>query len=246
MQEYWESIQYCNELPELLETIDDAIDKNTALGYLVTEEGIDLVTAYIAENPDLLDILGNRTRLASSEDTSGDYLAKCALTISARTNFDVDSPDSMCQDLTTSRTDLPSQTVKDYLEYCESCEGVDFFLVAEEDKVKATYCFAFLLIQSRRSDAPDSTNCFNTLYSDSQKRDTLTNEGVNVCTMSDNDCKDKVKRYIEKNAKPIGIIVFVEVFFMYVILFVTQKAIIIFRDEDDVDDDGADDDEDDE
>merc|ERR1711907_116983 len=93
------------------------------------------------------------------------------------------------------------------------------------------------------SSGSSGETCCTTLQGDSTKRALLANAGVNVCKMTDEDCKSKVKRYIEKNASPIGIIIFIEVVFMYVVVYITQKAIKIFKDDDGEEDEDDDDDE---
>jgi hypothetical protein len=145
-------------------------------------------------------------------------------------------------------------TADNFLEYCEACNGVDFIDYSAGSTSK---CLSYLLLKYHFGDltdfydvdvtasSPVATCCNNLCNQDtgSLNRGTLSDAGVNMCKMTDQDCKSKVKRYIEKNASPIGIVVFVEVIFMYVVVYLTQKAITIFKDGDDDEDDDDDDDE---
>jgi hypothetical protein len=247
--EYWSTVQYCNELGDLAANMKTASDVLTSTKDRI-EKYLTLADQYIVNNADFEDIFSNRTDLDAQYNPAGDaaeLISKCALTLTSQSDFSEEGEDSVCVDLpelTDANAANDFDSAAAYLEYCQACENVDFLdIEGMTDDTKK--CFSYLLVQYSllASSSSDAGSCCTSLQSSDDNRNTLADAGVNVCVMTDEDCKSKVKRYIERNASPIGIIVFIEVVFMYVVVYLTQKAIKIFKDGDDDDDDDDDDDE---
>merc|ERR1711988_139255 len=251
-KEWWTEIQYCQELPSLYASIKDQYDSQSvtdaATAYARDRSLFKLLEEYVVDNDEFLEMLSNRTQLDSTVNPNGDageYLSKCALAISAKTDFSVTGDESMCKDLSPEKVDIPDEDQTDsmdyearYLEYCEACEAVDFFFTFDETKTKECIAFFFYDMVSAGSSLASQQACCEQLTGTdgAENRKTFTTAGANLCSMTDTDCKDKVKLYIESNAKPIGIIVLIEVIFMYAILYITLKAIEVFRKEGEEDD----------
>jgi len=250
IDEYWGSVRYCNALPDLAANLAAAVPDGTGITDSVQVEAyLDLADEFIVNNPDFPTILSNRTQLDADYNPSGnaaEYLGKCALSLTSQTKWGEEDDDSVCRDLTDvvdANPSNPVDTTELYLEYCQACETVDFIMYDEET---TAMCFAFLMTEYASGiftiNNAGAQNCCTSLTEEGN-RAAMADAGVNVCKMTDEDCKSKVKRYIEKNASPIGIVIFVEVVFMYVVVYLTQKAITVFKDEEDDDDDDDDDDD---
>jgi hypothetical protein len=258
--EYWSTTQYCNAMYDLAQNMKASTDAITGLTTNAKiEQYIVLAEEYIVQDEEFPSKFTNRTTLDSQYNPNGDaheYMTKCALALSTQGDYSEDGEESLCKDLVELTDATVNQFASDqaYLDYCQACENIDLLNwdliesdtglglgLGHEDTQK---CLAYLMLtysSGLTTIGSTGETCCTSLATDPDNRATLAAEGVNMCKMTDEDCKSKVKRYIEKNASPIGIVVFIEVVFMYVVVYVTQKGIKIYRD-----DDGDDDDEEDE